>query len=258
MWSLFATDMKFALEDHANARLCKSSTYLNCHFRVKWIYKTYVSNVQPFKGQVPEYPGWFEPFVMQWLNENDDVSLEFLHSAYARDKKDKVLYDIFFLDKFCYILNSMIPIKKLKNSASSNNNKMIPSFYIQNIFCRAQCLTFFSPLAYSILTHCMSPRAYLIEKKLKNSSLLFFLQFQKNTEHSNFSNSVVDVFTQLTQCFEVLQKLECQDPEIWKRYMKRFAKTVVKVITAYSDLLKNDFPNHVKDEPTVIIYNLII
>ena len=101
---------------------------------------------------------------MQWLNENDDVSLEFLHSAYARDKKDK---------------------------------------------------------------------------------------FQKNTEHSNFSNSVVDVFTQLTQCFEVLQKLECQDEEIWKRYMKRFAKTVVKVLMAYSDVLKRDFPNHVKDEPTV-------
>ena len=116
-----------------------------------------MANVPPYKGQTPEYPSWFEPFVMQWLNENDDVSLEFLHSAYARDKKDK---------------------------------------------------------------------------------------FQKNTEHSNFSNSVVDVFTQLTQCFEVLQKLECQDEEIWKRYMKRFAKTVVKVLTAYSDVLKRDFPNH--------------
>lgn len=62
---------------------------------------------------------------------------------------------------------------------------------------------------------------------------------------------MVDVFTQLTQCFEVLQKLECQDPEIWKRYMKRFAKTVVKVLTAYADNLKQDFPNHVKDEATV-------
>ena len=101
---------------------------------------------------------------MQWLNENDDVSLEFLHSAYARDKKDK---------------------------------------------------------------------------------------FQKNTEHSNFSSSVVDVFTQLTQCFEVLQKLECQNPAIWNRYMKRFAKTVRQVLKAYSDLLKGDFPKIVKDERQV-------
>ena len=33
--------------------------------------------------------------------------------------------------------------------------------------------------------------------------------------------------------------------------MKRFANTVVKVLTAYADLLKQDFPNHVKDEATV-------
>jgi protein unc-13 len=168
MWNEFSKDLQIALHEHEiipiPQRVVKSPQYMNLHFRVKLFYNQYV---RPINKEIPpDYCAWFEPFVMNWMNDNDDISMEYLHNAYEKDKQSL---------------------------------------------------------------------------------------FQQTSEHCLFSTSVVDVFTQLNQCYDVIKKLECPHIDVQNRYLRRFALSITKVLLGYSNVVRREFTLFTKQERVACI-----
>lgn len=166
LWQLYKTDLQMALEEHATTKKCSTPEYMNLYFKVKGFYFKYVADMPQYKASIPEFPAWFIPFVMDWLNENDEHSMDILRNAYNRDKSDN---------------------------------------------------------------------------------------FPQTSEHTKFSNSVVDVFTQLNEALKLLKQMDCPNPEVYADMMKRFSKTLNKVLLAYADMVQKDFSKFVSNEKLACI-----
>ncbi|PAV85351.1 hypothetical protein WR25_22850 [Diploscapter pachys] len=166
LWQMYKTDLQIALEEHATTKKCSTPEYMNLYFKVKGFYFKYVADMPQYKQSIPEFPAWFTPFVMDFLNENDEHSMDILRNAYNRDKSDN---------------------------------------------------------------------------------------FPQTSDHTKFSNSVVDVFTQLNEALKLLKQMDCPNPEVWADMMKRFSKTLNKVLLAYADMVQKDFPKFAHNEKLACI-----
>ncbi|EAA06229.5 AGAP000065-PA [Anopheles gambiae str. PEST] len=191
------------------------------------------------------------PAVMSTLLANINAYYAHTTASSAVSASDRFAASNFGKEKFVKLLDQLHNSLRIDLSMYRNNFPASSQEKLMDLKSTVDLLTSITFFRMKVQELSSPPRASTVVKDCVKACLRSTYQFF--SEHALFSNSVVDVFTQLTQCFDVVSKLDCPDPEIWKRYMRRFAKTIVKVLLAYVDIVKSEFPDIMHEERTACI-----
>jgi len=121
MWQLFIHDLGEYLDEQKNQENVCTKDYVNLYFKVKGLFQTQIKDCPEYEERHPEYMDMFEYFIMLWLGENDEMSLEFMYGAIDKDKKDGfqkssegVDFSVSVVDTFTCLNQSLTILNKLE------------------------------------------------------------------------------------------------------------------------------------------------
>ncbi|VEL34186.1 unnamed protein product [Protopolystoma xenopodis] len=221
----------------------KSSDYMNLCFRVKWFYNTYIGCLPQMTDKVPEYPrcGQAPGFFGLHSKRHRECSSKANRQLVKRNSPSSSGGT----DKSSSKANRQL-VKRNSPSSSGGTDLRIssPNTSTRNGIkpidswsrgIRRRLLV--EPTFESSRQHESSSKTnrQLVKRNPPSSSGGTDLRissrngnkqdgFPRSSEHVLYSNSVVDVFTQLNQCFDVIRKLQCPDMLVRGHYMHRFSQ----------------------------------
>ncbi|XP_047140160.1 protein unc-13 homolog A isoform X1 [Hydra vulgaris] len=134
LWTMFGESLQEFLAEQEKLQTWTNTEYMNLYFKVKTFGKL-IEHVPEYKASPPMYIYWFEPFIMMWLDENDDLSMDYLYNAVDKDKNEgfekqseEFRFSFSVPDIFLSLIQSLDIIKKLELPCLDMEKRLIDRF----------------------------------------------------------------------------------------------------------------------------------
>lgn len=167
-----------------------------------------------------------------------------------------------FWKLFCEDLQKVLSAQTQSHSNYTADDFMNLQFRVKGIYneypmkmstkdkCPPFFYEYFEPYTANWLTDCGTNSLVIMEAAFvgdRNGG------FKKNTDHSLFSSSIIDIFTQINESYKILSKLECSNESAQNNFLKKFSQNVDKVLIVYAKLVENTFGDADREVETACV-----